>query len=87
MSAVSDLQKAIMGAASNIWPELLATTVCDPKVPAPGEAIGSVYALHAISEGARLAHAIDKIGIDDHHVAQAVKALYQSGLAMMIGGP
>jgi hypothetical protein len=54
MSAVSDLQKAIMGDAGNIQPELLATTVFDPKVPAPGEAIGSVYALHAISEGATL---------------------------------
>jgi hypothetical protein len=80
MSAVSDLQKAIMGDASNIQPELLATTVFDPKVPAPGEAIGSVYALHAISEGATLAHAIDKLGIDDQNVAQAVKALYQSRL-------
>jgi hypothetical protein len=78
MSAVSDLQKAIMGDAGNIQPELLATTVFDPKVPAPGEAIGSVYALHAISEGATLAHAIDKLGIDEHDIAQAVKSLYHS---------
>ena len=35
MSAVSDLQKAIMGDAGNIQPELLATTVVSPKIPAP----------------------------------------------------
>jgi hypothetical protein len=67
-----------MGDAGNIQPELLATTVVSPKVPTSGEAIGSVYGLHAIAEGATLAHAIDKLGINDPDIAQAVKALYQS---------
>ena len=78
MSAVSDLQKTIMGDAGNIQPELLATTVLSTNVPTSGEAIGSVYGLHAIAEGATLAHAIDKLEIDDHDIADAVKALYQS---------
>jgi hypothetical protein len=78
MTAVSDLQKAIMVDSGNIQPELLATTVVNSKVPTPGEAIGSVYGLHAIAEGATLAHALDKLAIDDHEVSQAVKALYRS---------
>jgi hypothetical protein len=78
MSAISDLQKAIMGDAGNIQPELLATTVMSPKVPSSAEAIGSVYGLHAIAEGSTLAHALDKLEIDDQDIAQAVKALYQS---------
>jgi hypothetical protein len=67
-----------MGNAGNIQPELLATTGLSPKVPTSGEAIGSVYGLHAIAEGATLAHAIDKLEIDDHDIADAVKALYQT---------
>jgi hypothetical protein len=78
MAAVSDLQKAIMGDSGNIQPELLATTVVDSKVPNPSEAICSVYGLHAIAEGATLAHALDKLGVDDHEVSEAVRALYRS---------
>ena len=55
VAAVSDLQKAIMGDAGNIQPELLATTVVNSKVPTPAKAIGSVYGLHAIAEGATFA--------------------------------
>lgn len=78
MKSVSDLQKEIMGDAQNIQPELLATTVVSKTVPAAGEAVGSVYALHAIAEGATLAHALDKLQVDDGAVSNAVKALYQS---------
>jgi hypothetical protein len=78
MAAVSNLQKAIMGDAGNIQPELLATTAVNSKVPSPAEAIGSVYGLHAIAEGATLAHAIDKLGIDDREVSETVRALYRS---------
>ena len=78
MSAVSELQKTIMADATNIQPELLATTLVDSKVPTPAEAIGSVYGLHAIAEGATLAHALDKLGVDDREVSEALKALYRS---------
>jgi hypothetical protein len=78
MGAVSDLQKTIMGDAGNIQPELLATTLVNSKVPSPAEAIGSVYGLHAITEGATLAHALDKLEINDREVSEAVKALYRS---------
>jgi hypothetical protein len=75
---VSDLQKTIMEDAANIQSELLATTLADSEVPTPAEAIGSVYGLHAIAEGATLAHAIDKLGVDDREVSEAVKALNRS---------
>lgn len=78
MKSVSDLQKEIMGDAQNIQPELLATTVVSQTVPAAGEAVGSVYALHAIAEGATLAHALDKLGVDDSAISGAVEALYRS---------
>jgi len=78
MSAVSGMQKAIMEDAANIEPELLATTVLSSKVPALGGAVGSVYALHAIAEGASLAHALDRLGIDDTEILESVKALYHS---------
>lgn len=78
MTAITGLQKAIMGDAGNIQPELLATTVLSPKIPAPGEAVGTVYALHALAEGATLAHALDKLGTDDSGILAAVKALYRS---------
>jgi hypothetical protein len=57
MTAISALQKQIMKDAGNIQPELLATTVVSRKVPAPGVAVGTGYGLHAIAEGATLAHA------------------------------
>jgi len=44
----------------------------------PAEAVGSVDGLHAIADGATLAHALDKLGVDDPDIAQAVKALCQS---------
>jgi len=78
MKSVSDLQKAIMGDEQNVQPELLATTVASGPVPPVGEAIGSVYALHAIAEGAALAHALDKLGTNDSAISGAAKALYQS---------
>jgi len=78
MAAVSSLQKAIMSDAASIQPELLATTVFSRKVADPGEAVGSVYGLHAIAEGATLAHALDKLGVDDPDISQAVKTLYES---------
>src|SRR5271166_5329384 len=78
MTAITGLQKAIMEDAGNIQPELLATTVLSPEVPAPGEAVGTVYALHAVAEGATFAHALDRLGTDDSSVLQAVKALYRS---------
>lgn len=78
MTAVSTLQKTIMGDAANIQPELLATTVFSHQAPDPGEAVGSVYALHAIADGATLAHALDKLGVDDPEISQAVKASYES---------
>lgn len=78
MAAVSNMQKAILSDAANIQPELLATTVFSRTAPDPAEAVGSVYGLHAIADGATLAHALDKLGVDDPTIAQAVKALYQS---------
>jgi hypothetical protein len=78
MTAVTGLQKAIMADAGNIQPELLATTVLSPKVPAPSEAVGTVYALYAVAEGATLAHALDRLGCDDSSVEEAVKALFRS---------
>ena len=78
MAAVSSLQKAIMSDAASIQPELLATTVFSHKAADPGEAVGSVYGLHAIAEGATLAHALDKLGVDDPDISQAVKTLYES---------
>jgi hypothetical protein len=78
MTSVTGMQKAIMEDAGNIQPELLATTVLSPKVPAPGEAVGTVYALHAVAEGATLAHALDRLGTDDSAILAAVKALYHS---------
>jgi hypothetical protein len=78
MAAVTGMQKAIMDDAADIQPELLATTVLSPKVPEPGVAVGTVYALHAIAEGATLAHAVDKLGTDDSGILAAVKALYRS---------
>jgi hypothetical protein len=78
MSAVSGIQKAIMEDAADIEPELLATTVLSPKLPSPGEAVGSVYGLHAIAEGASLAHALDRLGTDDTDILESMKALYHS---------
>jgi hypothetical protein len=80
MGAVSSLQKAIMSDAANIQPELLATTVFSHKTADPGEAVGSVYGLHAIADGATLAHALDKLDVDDPDISQAVKAVYQSAI-------
>ena len=80
MTAISEMQKQIMGDAGNIEPELLATTVMSPKVPAPGDAVGTVYALHAIAEGVTLAHAADKLGTDDHEILSAVKAQYRAAI-------
>jgi hypothetical protein len=80
MAAVSSLQKTIMGDAANIQPELLATTVFSHQAADPGEAIGSVYGLHAIADGATLAHALDKLGVDDPAISQAVKAVYQAAI-------
>lgn len=78
MTAISSMQKAIMEDAANIEPELLATTVLSPKVPTPGEAVGTVYALHAMAEGATLAHALDRLGTDEASILESVKALYHS---------
>ena len=69
-----------MSDAANIQPELLATTVFSHKAADPGEAIGSVYGLHAIADGATLAHALDKLGVDDPEISRAVKAVYQSAI-------
>jgi hypothetical protein len=80
MAAVSELQKTILGDEANIQPELLATSVISPKVPDTGMAVGSVYALQAIADGATLAHAIDKLGIDDSDVLDAVKAMYRNAI-------
>ena len=51
-----------------------------PKVPDTGVAVGSVYALQAIADGATLAHAIDKLRIDDSNVLDAVKAMYRDAI-------
>jgi hypothetical protein len=80
MTAVSSMQKAILSDAANIQPELLATTVFSRQAADPAEAVGSVYGLHAIADGATLAHALDKLGVDDPDISQAVKALYQSAI-------
>lgn len=80
MTAISALQKQVMADSGNIQPELLATTVLSPKVPAPGVAVGTVYALHAIAEGATLAHALDKLPVDDNGIADAVKAQYRAAI-------
>lgn len=78
MTAISDLQKQIMGDPGNIQPELLATTVTvSPRTASPAEAVGTVYALHAIAEGATLAHALDKLPVDDDGITRAVKAQYR----------
>jgi hypothetical protein len=78
MAAVSSLQKVILSDAANIQPELLATSVFSRNAPDPEEAVGSVYGLYAIADGATLAHALDKLKVDDPDIAQAVKTLYQS---------
>jgi len=54
-----------------------------PQGPAPAVAVGTVYALHAIAEGATLAHALDKLGTDDSDTLGAVKAHYRSVIATM----
>ena len=77
MAAVSSLQKAVMSDAANIQPELLATTVFSHKAADPGEAVGSVYALHAIADGATLTHAMDKLDVDDPDITAAVRASYE----------
>ena len=69
-----------MSDAANIQPELLATTVFSHKTADPGEAVGSVYGLHAIADGATLAHALDKLDVDDPDISQAVKAVYQNAI-------
>ena len=46
----------------------------------PGEAVGLVYGLHAIADGATLAHALDKLDVDDPDISQAVKAVYQNAI-------
>lgn len=78
MKAVSDIQKTIMEDAANIQPELLATTAISSAVPTAAEAVGSVYALHAIAEGATLAHAMDKLGIDDDGIVKTIRTFYQN---------
>jgi hypothetical protein len=78
MLAITALQKQIMEDAGNIQPELLATTAVSPKAASPEEAVGTMYALHALAEGATLAHALDKLHVDDDAIALAVKAHYQS---------
>jgi hypothetical protein len=78
MAAVSSLQKVILSDTANIQPELLATSVFSHNAPDPEEAVGSVYGLYAIADGATLAHALDKLKVDDPDIAQAVKTLYQS---------
>ena len=37
-----------------------------------------MYALHAVAAGATLAHALDKLSVDDDGIVQAVKAMYRS---------
>ena len=54
MAAVSTFAEGGHARCWNIQPELLATTVFSHKVADPGEAVGSVYALHAIADGATL---------------------------------
>lgn len=83
MSAVSKIQSLIMEDEAGIEPELLATTVLSPQTPqkpSPAAAVGVVYALHGIAEGASLAHAIDKLGTDDSDVVVAVRTVYQDRL-------
>jgi hypothetical protein len=48
--------------------------------PDSGVAVGSVYALQAIADGSTLAHAIDKLGIDDSNVLDAVRAMYRNAI-------
>lgn len=42
------------------------------------DSYGQMYALHAVAEGATLAHALDKLSVDDDGIVQAVKAMYRS---------
>jgi hypothetical protein len=77
MGAVSAMQKSIMEDAANVDPELLATTALSPKVPVSGAAVGTVYALHAIAQGASLAHALDSLAIDDTEIMESIKAVYR----------
>jgi hypothetical protein len=76
MKSVSDIQKAILEDEASIQPELLATTIVSQTLPSAAAAVGSVYALHAIAEGATLAHAVDKLQTDDDEVVRAVRDLY-----------
>ena len=72
------LAEPLTSDAANIQPELLATTVFSHKAADPGEAVGSIYALHAIADGATLTHALDKLDVDDPDITAAVRASYES---------
>jgi hypothetical protein len=78
MKSVSDIQKLIMEDEENIVPELLATTLISSSVPPATAAVGTVYALHAISEGASQAHAADTIKTDSPEIISMVRKVYES---------
>lgn len=78
MKAISSIQATIMGTPANIEPELLATTVGATNLPSASASVGFVYALHAIAEGATLAHALDKLQSPDEEIARTVRLVYQA---------
>ena len=51
------------------------------------DSYGQMYALHAVAEGATLAHALDKLSVDDDGIVQAVKAMYRSTTGEMSARP
>jgi hypothetical protein len=80
MKSVSDIQQLIMEDEANIVPELLATTLLSSSVPPSTAAVGTVYALHAISEGASQAHAVDTLKTDSPEIISMVRKVYESTL-------
>ena len=77
---VSQLQAQILNDAANIVPELLGTSAPSVAVnaatPAPASAIGVIYALQAIADGASLSHALDKFRVTELEARAVVRAMY-----------
>jgi hypothetical protein len=51
MSAISEIQQAVMQSDANIVPQLLATTLVGPTLPSSAQSIGTVIALRAVANG------------------------------------
>jgi hypothetical protein len=76
MSAISEIQQAVMQSDANIVPQLLATTLVGPSLPSSAQSIGTVIAVRAVANGDSLNACLknnDSVGGD---VEEAITQAY-----------